>query len=69
MRYEKFLLAWVTVAAILLDIIWIALCSSYESQINFAALSEATIISYVLLSIKVFLLAYLLIAEQSLVSD
>jgi len=28
LRHEKFLLTWITVCAILLDVIWIALCSN-----------------------------------------
>lgn len=27
LRHEKFLITWITISALLLDIIWIALCS------------------------------------------
>ena len=56
-------------AAILLDIIWIALCSGNDSQINFVPLGGAIVMTYILLGMKAILLGYLLVAEQALVSD
>lgn len=69
LRHEKFLLFWLTVAAILLDIIWIALCSGNDSQINFVPLGGAIVVTYILLGVKVFLLGYLLVFEKSLMSE
>ena len=62
MRHEKFIITWITVSAILLDIIWIALCSDNNNQTNFMSLSGALIFTYILLGTKAFLLGYLLIA-------
>lgn len=69
LRREKFMYTWLAVAGILVDVIWVALCSGSDSQINFIPLSGAVIVTYILLAAKAILLAYLLIAEQSLVSD
>jgi hypothetical protein len=49
------------VAAILLDIIWIALSSSDVNQINFMSQSAATIFTYILLGVKAVLLGYLIL--------
>lgn len=62
LRHEKFLLTWITICAILLDVIWIALCSNYDSQITFTPLNTAVLFTYALLGAKALLLGYLFIA-------
>jgi hypothetical protein len=62
LRPEKFLLTWLTVCSILLDIIWIALSSGTLNQINFLPVGGAVIVTYILLGMKALLLGYLLLA-------
>jgi hypothetical protein len=68
LRFERFLMTWLTVAAILLDIVWIALCSFDVNQINFMRVDVCIVVSYVLLGVKIVLLGYLVVVESSLSS-
>jgi hypothetical protein len=69
LRFEKFLLTCLILASILLDIVWIALSSNDLNQINFMSQKFATIVTYILLGVKIVLLGYLLLVERSLSSS
>lgn len=61
LRDELFFITWILIASILLDLIWIVFSSHNVSQINLLNMTEATIITYILLCVKVLYLVYLLI--------
>jgi hypothetical protein len=66
LRHEKFMLAWLTISGMLLDVIWVVLSSSEVNQTNFLSQTPNAITTYILFGVKTVLLTYLLIAERSM---
>ena len=62
---DRFLLTWLTLAAILLDVIWLVFASNHLSEISFFSLTIAQVFTYILLAVKGFLLVYLVFFERS----
>ena len=69
LRPEKFMITWLTLASILIDIIWLSLASGSLSQINFIPLAAAEVLTYILMGLKAIFFIYMLIVEKALVSD
>ncbi len=58
-------MTWIAITAICLDFIWISFASDEMSLINFLKLTSTSVITYILLIIKIVTLFYLLIVEKS----
>lgn len=68
LREEKFYVAWICVAGILLDLVWLAIASDSKSQINFMDLGWALFLTYPLLVVKAIFFVYMLIYEKAFIS-
>jgi hypothetical protein len=53
-------MAWLIIAAMLLDGIWLVFSSHHVSQINYLNLHSAMVLTYFLLGVKVLFFIYLL---------
>lgn len=60
LKVELFLMAWIIIAAMLLDGIWLVFSSHHVSQINYLRLSSAMTLTYFLLGVKFLFFVYLL---------
>lgn len=69
LRSEKFLLTWIGIGSLCLDIIWLAFCGDKISQINYIFSTWAIILTYILIITKILLLFYLIALEKSLSSS
>ena len=69
MRSEKFLMTWVVVVCICIDIIWISFAADQLSLINFLKLATVDIFTYILLIVKIILMLYLLLIEKAFASE
>lgn len=65
LRNEKFLLSWVSIGAIVLDLIWISFGGDKLSQINYIHLTSCIILTYILIVAKILLLIYLIVVQKS----
>jgi hypothetical protein len=69
LRSEKFLISWIGIGAICLDLIWIAFGADQLSQINYLELAWSSILTYLLIIAKIVLLVYMLIIEKAFSSE
>ena len=65
LRNEKFMLTWLVLSSILMDVIWVVVSSDSQSQINFTSLETAETLTYLLLVVKACLFGYLLFFEKA----
>ena len=65
LRNEKFMLTWLVLSSILMDVIWIVVSSDSLSQINFISMQAAQTLTYLLLVVKACLFGYLLFFEKA----
>lgn len=65
MRSQTFMLVWLTLAAIFLDVGWLVFASNNQSEINFVSLAVAQILTYVLVGFKAIFFVYLLLVERA----
>ena len=68
LREEKFYMTWLTVAGILLDLVWLSIASDAKSQINFMDLSAAHLCTYPLVLVKAVFFVYMLVYERAFTS-
>lgn len=65
LRSQKFLLVWIVIGGICLDLIWIAFDGDHLSQINYLKLAWCGILTYLLIIVKIVLLLYMLIVQKA----